>query len=68
MIFWVVRTSLGDFDVEQFQDMPTSLLIAAWVAWVVIVILNMLIFLNFLIAVIGDVYGQVMETRLEEQH
>ena len=68
MIFWVLRTSLGDFDVQKFQNLPVALQIASWVAWVFIVALNMLIFLNFLIAVIGDVYGQVMETRLEEQY
>ena len=29
-------------------------------------LINTIVFLNFLIAVIGDVYNQVMETRTEE--
>lgn len=68
MAFWVVQTSMGQFDVETFQEMDSSLLISLWLAWVLLVILNMLIFLNFLIAVISDVYAKVMETRTEEQY
>ena len=47
--------------------MNPTLLVALWIAWVLLVITNMLIFLNFLIAVISDVYAQIMETRTEEQ-
>lgn len=67
MFFWVIRTSMGDFDIETFQSKPLGLLIAMFIAWVMCVIFNMLIFLNFLIAVVGDVYGQIMQTREEEQ-
>lgn len=66
MAFWVLQNSMGEFDLESFQNMDNSLLIALWLAWVLLVILNMLIFLNFLIAVIGDVYAKVMENRIEE--
>jgi hypothetical protein len=62
----MLRSSLGDFDVQTFQDMPPSLLASVYVAWVLLVLLNMLIFLNLMIAVIGDVYSSVMETRTEE--
>ena len=37
-----------------------------WGFWLLLVLLNTIVFLNFLIAVIGDVYEQVMETRTEE--
>ena len=37
-----------------------------WIFWTVIIVINTIIFLNFLIAVISDVYEQVMETRTEE--
>lgn len=65
---WMLRTSLGDFDVETFQNMNRSLLAAVYIAWVLLVLLNMLIFLNLMIAVIGDVYSSVMETRTEESY
>lgn len=41
---------------------------ACAVAWVFLVLINLLIFLNFLIAVIGDVYNQIMETKEEESY
>ena len=41
-------------------------LVACWTFWTLIVISNTVVFLNFLIAVISDVYEQVMETRVEE--
>ena len=46
--------------------MQTSTLYTAWIFWIVLVIINSVIFLNFLIAVISDVYAQVMQTRMEE--
>ena len=65
-VFFIMRTSLGDFDLDQFKDLPTISRGASWLFWIVIVISNTVIFLNFLIAVISDVYEQVMETRIEE--
>ena len=64
--FFLFRTSTGDFDVEMFQELPLSLQFTLWGFWLVLVLLNTIVFLNFLIAVIGDVYEQVMETRTEE--
>lgn len=55
-VFFIMRTSLGDFDLDQFKDLPTVSRAASWLFWVVIVISNTVIFLNFLIAVISDVY------------
>jgi hypothetical protein len=48
--------------------MNPSLLASVYIAWVLLVLLNMLIFLNLMIAVIGDVYSSVMETRTEESY
>jgi hypothetical protein len=36
-----------------------------WLVWTAIVFLAAVIFLNFLIAVISDVYAQVIVTRME---
>lgn len=57
MMFWVLRTSMGDFDIAEFQKSKPSLIIGMAVAWMCLVLVNLLIFLNFLIAVIGDVYA-----------
>ena len=63
---FVLRTALGDFQVSTLKIMQTSTLYTAWIFWIVLVIINSVIFLNFLIAVISDVYAQVMQTRMEE--
>ena len=63
---FVLRTALGDFQVGTFKIMQTSTLYMTWIFWIILVIINTVIFLNFCIAVISDVYEQVMQTRQEE--
>ena len=64
---FVIRTSFGDFDLdaiakinpegcEERDDCRTMTLVACWTFWTLIVVSNTVIFLNFLIAVISDVY------------
>jgi hypothetical protein len=60
---FVLRTALGDFQVGTFKIMQTSTLYVTWLFWIFLVIINTVIFLNFCIAVISDVYEQVMQTR-----
>ena len=55
-IIFIIRTSLGDFDVENFQDLPSKSRTMIWVFWMMVCTANTLIFLNFLIAVISDVF------------
>ena len=64
--FFLFRTSMGDFDVDQFAELPLSLQVTLWAFWTVLVMVNTIVFLNFLIAVINDAYCEVMETRTEE--
>ena len=66
MTMFIFRTSLGDFDVDPFTNLTTATRIFIWLFWLIIVFANTIIFLNFLIAVISDVYEQVMENRTEE--
>jgi len=61
MILFIFRTSLGDFDVDPFTGMPMVSRIFIWVFWLIIVFANTIVFLNFIIAVISDVYEQIME-------
>ena len=55
-IFFMVRTSLGDFEVDPYAELPPLSQIVIWFFWLIIVFSNTIIFLNFLIAVITDVY------------
>jgi len=57
---------MGDFDVDEYANLPLLSQHVIWFFWLVIVFTNTIIFLNFLIAVITDVYEQIMETRTEE--
>ena len=46
--------------------MPISSQYTIWLFWFILVLLNTIVFLNFLIAVIGDVYTEVMATKTEQ--
>ena len=65
-LMYVLRTSLADFEVDTFQQLRPASTIILWLFWIIIILFNTIIFLNFLIAVISDVYEQVMESRTEE--
>ena len=65
-LMYVLRTSLADFEVDTFQQLRPASTIILWIFWIIIILFNTIIFLNFLIAVISDVYEQVMESRTEE--
>ena len=65
-LMYVLRTSLADFEVDTFQQLRPASTITLWIFWLIIILFNTIIFLNFLIAVISDVYEQVMESRTEE--
>ena len=64
MNLFIFRTSLGDFDVDAFTNMPATSRTCIWLFWLFIVFANTIIFLNFLIAVISDVYEQIMEHKM----
>ena len=63
MAAFIFRTSLGDFDVDPFVNLPSTTRLFIWLFWFFVVFANTIIFLNFLIAVINDVYEQIMEHR-----
>lgn len=54
--FFILRTSLGDFDVDPYSELPLASQFIIWTMWMLTVGVNTIIFLNFLIAVISDVY------------
>ena len=55
-VLFIFRTSLGDFEISNFQDLPEASRYAIWIFWMAVCAANTIIFLNFLIAVISDVY------------
>jgi len=63
---YVFRMALGDFQVAGFKREQQGVLILTWIVWIILVCINSIIFLNFLIAVVSDVFAQVMQTRTEE--
>ena len=63
---YVLNTSLGTFNCDPFRLLPPVSRVTMWLLWVVIVFINTIVFMNFLIAVISDVYAQTMQTRTEE--
>ena len=56
MAAFIFRTSLGDFDVDPFANLSNATRLFIWFFWFFVVFANTIIFLNFLIAVINDVY------------
>ena len=56
-----IRTSLGDFAVDSFSELDDVLIYLAWIIWLAAVLITNLIMMNFIIAVISDSYGKIME-------
>ena len=57
------RTSSGDFDLDNFGNSGDSLaiMILRWSIWILAVFIMNVIFMNFIIAVISESYGKVMQ-------
>lgn len=53
----VLRTALGDFQPNGYKRMHSPTLYVSWAIWILLVMLDTVIFLNFLIAVISDVFA-----------
>jgi hypothetical protein len=65
-IFYYLRTALGDFDNEPVAALPVANQYALWSLWFITVFTCTIVFMNFLIAVITDVYESIIETKEEE--
>jgi len=62
---YVLTTSLGSFYCDPFRLLPLASRLTMWLLWVIIVFMMTIVFMNFLIAVISDVYTQTTQTRTE---
>ena len=60
-ILMAFRTSLGDFEVDGYPGLQSYMIIVAWIIWILAVFILNVIFMNFIIAVISESYGKVMQ-------
>jgi hypothetical protein len=67
-LLFTLRQSLGDFSVDTFKLLPKVIHWAAWFMWITMVTINSMIFLNFLIAVISDVFDELKSSTVEESY
>lgn len=68
-IFTLVNSN-GEFDLEPISELKqkgNALFIFGWIFWIFLLFMNCIVFLNFVIALITDVYVEVMKTKEEEQ-
>jgi len=54
------RTSMGDFQVDNYHSLTSVGTIFAWLVWLSGVMFMNIILLNFIIAVISESYEKVM--------
>lgn len=57
-----LRTSLGDFELDNYNDeQEIEITIMRWLIWVIGVFILNVIFMNFIIAVISESYEKIMQ-------
>mmetsp|Transcript_21770 Transcript_21770/g.15596 ORF Transcript_21770/g.15596 Transcript_21770/m.15596 type:complete len:191 (+) Transcript_21770:3877-4449(+) len=62
-LLYSLRTSLGDFDVSYFGELNDTMRWSGWIMWLILVFVTTIILLNFLIAVISDVFEKVYDEK-----
>jgi len=67
-ILFTLRQSLGDFSVDTFKLLPSLIHWSAWFMWILLVTINSMVFLNFLIAVISDIFDELKSSTIEESY
>jgi len=62
------RASTGDFQLDNYNELPDSNLKFAWIIWISAVLILNIILLNFIIAVISESYEKVMQKLIAESY
>jgi len=62
---YLMMTSLGDYKVDMFKNKDAASRSLLWGIWLLIVFTQTIVFLNFLVAVIGDVYANTIQHKTE---
>lgn len=65
---YVIRMSVGDFDISTFKNLPSPQKYIAFPIWISVIVVLVLIFVNINVQVIEGVLGEVNERRLEEAY
>jgi len=60
-IFSALRISVGDFDFTQLGDLSVREFQMWWFVWILVFFMGCLIFLNFIIAEVGESYAKVKD-------
>jgi hypothetical protein len=55
-----LRESIGDYDTDSYSQ-NTEYKIIGWIVYLMVMFLGNVIFMNFIIAVIGDSFNKVLE-------
>ena len=65
-ILYMIRLSIGDFQLDTFKSLPITQRIVMWIYFVLIAIISVMVFCNMVVALINEVYQETILTRLEE--
>jgi hypothetical protein len=57
---YLTMTSLGSYNVDLFKNKHEASRDLMWGIWLLIVLIQTIVFMNFLVAVIGDVYAKTI--------
>jgi len=66
ILLFTLRISVGDFTTDTIKFLPLPQRITMWVIFLIILVVNVLIFMNFVIALINDTFGDCSENAAEE--
>ena len=62
------RTSLGDFDIDDYRNDDVEMRQLVWVVWLIMVIVGNVIFMNFIVAVVSESYEKCMQTQKAQEY
>ncbi|CDW91093.1 wd-40 repeat protein [Stylonychia lemnae] len=62
------RISSGDFQLDNYQNQGSLLVIVSWIIWISAVFTLNIVFMNFIIAVISESYERVMQKLVAESY
>ncbi|CDW78177.1 UNKNOWN [Stylonychia lemnae] len=62
------RISSGDFQLDEYQNQNSTLVIFTWIIWLIAVMALNIVFMNFIIAVISESYERVMQKLVAESY
>ena len=67
-VIMAFRTSLGDFEIEDYKSDEIEMKELVWVVWLMLMIIGNVIFMNFIVAVVSESYEKCMQTQKAQQY